>query len=150
MRLFALLAASSFAALVAPASGFGDEKDDKKKAEVEWAKEVAVDFIKAIQTQEYIQARRLLTPELAKEFEKRVPDAPAPLDVGRFTSWEFDADKVSPDKDEVAVRGRLRGKDGLIEHTSAFSIRLVKAKEPGRWRIDFFLFERCQEVPAKK
>ena len=126
------------------------KKDEKKQAEAEWAKQVVVDFLKAIQAQQYTQAHRLLTTETAKEYVKRVADAPSPLDNGRFAGWEFDADKVSPDKDEVVVRGQIKGKIEKTDYTSAFTVRVVKERGEGRWRIDYFLFEKCQEVPVRK
>lgn len=125
-------------------------KDDRKKAEVEWAKDVAVDFLKAIKSQQGSKANRLFTPDLAKQYENQSVDVSPPLNVGRFSAWEFDPEKVSPDKAEVVVRGRLTGKYEKTEFTSAFTIRVVKTTEPGLWRIDYFLFEKCQEVPVKK
>jgi hypothetical protein len=56
---------------------------------------------------------------------------------------------VAPDKDEVMLEGMLTGlfRD---EVEAPFTVRVVKVKESGRWRIDYFLFGELRDNATKK
>jgi hypothetical protein len=141
--------------LLAASLATGDGPGDKKKSEAEWAKAVAVDFLKSVQAKETKQSLQLLTPKLAARLEqvadvKRSIQPPTPLHEGSVDSWEFASEKVAPDKDEVAFGGKVVGKYSGSSYESSFTIRVVKDKDAGRWRIDYFLFEECKARPAKK
>jgi hypothetical protein len=41
---------------------------------------------------------------------------------------------MAPDKDEALFRGTFKGKKG----EAAFSLRVVKEKDSGKWRVSFF------------
>jgi hypothetical protein len=109
----------------------------KKPAEVEWAKGVVTDFLKAMKRKDDRQARQMLTPELRDWYNKgsiQLPDEK--LDRAREDwTWEFVKDKIAPDKDEVMLEGALSGlfRD---EVEAQFTARVVKVKDSGRWRID--------------
>src|SRR5262245_58748680 len=82
----------------------GGDSSDKKKSEAEWAKGVAVDFLKAVRAREDAQALQLFTAKLAERIEKqaelkRYIRPPTPLDDGAVESWEFATEKMAPDKD---------------------------------------------------
>jgi hypothetical protein len=132
--------------LIATSLAYADAGDKvaQKQAEVEWAKGVATDFLKAMKRKDDRQARQLLTPELRDWYDKGGIELPegklGKLDRSREDwNWEFVKDKVAPDKDEVMLEGILSGlfRD---EVEALFTVRVVKVKESGRWRIDYFLF----------
>jgi len=120
-----------------------DDSADKKKLELDWAKGVATDFLKAVRATEAPQARQLLVPELRKQYPGAI-EFPFPLGSGgTIDGWQFAKEQMAPDRDEVVIEGKATGKNAEKEYESSFSLRVVKCKDSGRWRIDYFLIEQC-------
>jgi hypothetical protein len=150
MKHFTVLAV----VLMATSLAHGGDEADNRKAEVEWAKDVVTDFLKAVKAEEFGQARRLLTPELRREYNKDKIFLPA--GAGIFLepiSWEFSKDeiaKIAPDKGEVVLRGMVYVRSGDKKAKGAFTIRVVKVKDTGLWRIDYLLVEEPPAKPKRK
>jgi hypothetical protein len=112
------------------------EVSDRQLAEVKWAKEIVLDFFAAAKASFDEQAVNLLAPELKKLIH---PEASGTWLHNRFRlhnidSWSVTSEVMSPEKDEVLFRGTFRGLQG----DAPFSVRVVKEKDGGKWRIMFF------------
>jgi hypothetical protein len=136
---------ASLFVLVLGAPAPGDEKADKKQAELKWAKGVATDFLKAVTASENEQAEQLMTADL----KKSVGDANwllrvynAQLRKGHTITEE----QIAPDQDEASFKGLLQGE----KHEADYSLRVVREKDSGRWRVAYFHFEKVREIPASK
>lgn len=90
----------------------------------------------------------MLVPGLAAKAGYLGP--PFPLSAGVLDSWTITSEKVAHDKNELAFSGKLLGANVATRYASPFTIRVIKEKDSGRWRIDYFVFERCLELPAQK
>ena len=56
-------------------------------------------------------------------------------------SFTIAEESLSPEKDEVAFRGRLEGRNADSKQVqSKFTLRLAKDKESGKWRVSFFTY----------
>jgi hypothetical protein len=131
MNRFVLLAV----VLIANPLALGHDK--ASKAETEWAKGVVTDYLKAARKDDWHQARQLLTAELRKGYEKN--GFPAPR--GYMLKWVFSRDQIAPDGNEVVLEGILSSRQGDKGLEFEFTVRVVKIKASGQWRIDYFLFE---------
>jgi hypothetical protein len=113
--------------------------EDAKKAELAWAKEVAADFLSAGLSGNYASAEALATPEFKKTLQESGPTSVTSLlssaaAGGGAESWSISTEEIAPDKDEAMFRGTFRGKKG----EAAFSVRVIKEKDGGKWRVGFF------------
>jgi len=126
------------------ASAFAGAPDDKKKSEQEWAKGVAIDFVKAIMAREPMQAKQLLVPELAKVTTAQ--DLPSPLHELSLPGdrWELAKELMAPDKNELALEVTFTCNTGDKVYEKPLSLRIVKHKDSGQWRIDYFLFGKLK------
>jgi hypothetical protein len=125
--------------LIASPLAYGDDKASSK-AEIEWAKGVVTDYLEAARVGgDHRQARRLLTAELRKAYEK--DEFPQPFQC-YIQKWEFSKNKIAPDKNEVVLEGIISGVYGETHPKVAFTVRVVKEKLSGQWRIDYFLFKK--------
>jgi hypothetical protein len=145
MRLHLLSLVVAVAAL-APARAADPAVSDpaKKKAELKWARGVADDFLAALGTGESKAATALLTADYAKAIAGKGSAA------DYLARWFNPAEKstitgedISPDDDEVQLKGTLESSngDGTVTWRSAFVLRVVKEKDSGRWRVGFVLVE---------
>ena len=113
----------------------------KKTAELKWAKGVAKDFLKAAFKGQLEQAESLIDSSLkksfAKEGEKRLREwLNNSIAIRGFRAPVFQSEKIAPDQDEASFQGRFEDK----EKSFGFSLRVVKDKESGKWRVSYFRF----------
>src|SRR5206468_724793 len=100
-------------------------------------KEVAVDFLNAGLQNNYASAEALVTAEfkrVLKEGSTSVTDRLSEVMGNGAEAWSVTSEGMAPDKDEALFRGTFKGKQG----EAPFSLRVVKEKEGGKWRIGFF------------
>jgi hypothetical protein len=140
MRLL-LLFCLSLMAFTAPLHA---DDDVKKKAEVNWARGVADDFLKALENQDHANIQTLLTPEYAKLLTNLDPQKREPADIVIQKAlyprtWSITAEDISPDRDEAVFEGEFGYRDET--KAKAFALRIVKGKEAGGWRICFLSVE---------
>jgi predicted amidohydrolase YtcJ len=112
------------------------EVSDRQIAEMKWAKEIVLDFFVAAKASFDEQAVSLLASELKKSIP---PESFGTWIHNRFRlynidSWSVNSEEMSPEKDEVLFRGTFRGLQG----EAPFSVRVVKEKDGGKWRIVFY------------
>jgi hypothetical protein len=130
--------------------------DDTKKAEAKWARGVADDFFAAMKKGETESAVGLLTAEYASSIAGKGSAAEALRRLLGTTAFTFEkatvtGESISPDKDEVQLKGELvRASNDATESVSAFVLRVVKEKETGRWRIGFVRTETSVSRPIPK
>jgi len=116
------------------------EKTDKKVAELKWAKTLVTDFLSAGTKREYDQATVLLSEELKKALEKS--SEPGRTFVSnRFSvylkgakDWSITSEDIAPDQDEAV----FRGVSSLGQEEAPFTVRVVKEKDSGKWRVNLF------------
>jgi hypothetical protein len=125
--------------------------EDDKKAELAWAKEVATDFLNAGLSGNYASAEVLATAEFKKALQESGPSSVTFLlssaaAGGGAESWSITTEEIAPDRDEAVFRGSLKGKKG----EAAFSVRVVKEKDGGKWRVGFFAAGPYKEGGGKR
>lgn len=112
--------------------------DAKKTADLNWAKGVAADFLAAAVSGQDEQAATLVDPSLKAAFGK---DSDA-----QFRDWlnntfaiygygesAFESEEIAPDRDEVVLKGYFKD----TKPARTFSIRVVKNKDSGMWRVNY-------------
>ena len=123
-----------------------DEKDAKKQAELKWAKGVAADFLAAVTAAENVEAAQLMTADYKKATRDltnwllQVPNEQ--LRKGHTITDE----QIAPDLDEASFKGLLQGE----KREADYSLRVVREKDNGRWRVAYFRFEKVRDIPAPK
>jgi hypothetical protein len=123
-----------------------EEKDEKKAAELKWAKQVADDFFDAaFKGCNLAQAETLLDSSLKKSIaDLLAADVRGWLaDIANhgFHDPAFESEEIASDLDEASFKGTLKsGKSSF-----RFSLRVSKDKESGKWRICHFLFKEQVE-----
>jgi hypothetical protein len=148
IRLYALapvLLLSGF--LMQPARAA--EGGEKKAAELKWAKGVATDFLDAAFHSNIEQAESLidssLKKTLAKEGETRLREwLNNSIGIQGFHDPVFGSEEIAPDMDEASFKGTFQGKGKKVY---AFSLRVIKDKEGGKWRVSYFHFKGREEKP---
>jgi hypothetical protein len=133
---------------------------------VGWARETAEDFLRAVLGARGETAKMLLTAEARQSFrpsvdlppppgEKvkyrfqqgqmvRIDPSATPVAVAEvFREFAIETSRLAPDHDEVVFRGSLKG-----ERQGTFTLRVVKEKDGGKWRVGFF-DAVITEAPAK-
>jgi hypothetical protein len=128
-------------------SARGDE-DVKKKAEFKWARGVADEFLKAVNKRDGANVEALLVPEYAKLLKDRTFGNPEPADavydrIGSIDKWTITGEDISPDQDEAVFKGVVESKRG----TRAFTLRVAKVKDAGRWRVCLLSVEEEKPHP---
>ncbi len=129
-------AALLFALFASPVRA--DEDDAKKTAELNWAKGVASDFLTAAVSGQDEQAATLVDASLKAAFGK---DSDA-----QFRDWlnntfaiygygesAFESEEIAPDRDEVVLKGYFKE----TKPARTFSIRVIKNKDSGMWRVNY-------------
>jgi hypothetical protein len=137
--------------LLSCASAVAAEGDTKQDAELKWAKEVASDFLTAGLQHNYASAEALVTADFRKALKEgntsvtdRLSDVVA--SGGGAESWVLTYEELAPDRDEALFRGAFKAKKG----DAAFSVRVAKEKEGGKWRVCFFAAGEYQEPEKAK
>jgi hypothetical protein len=123
--------------------------EDVKKAELAWAKEVATDFLDAALGGNYASAEALATADFKKTLQESGPTTITFLlssAAGGAESWSIGTEEIAPDKDEAVFRGTFRSKKGA----AALSVRVVKEKDGGKWRVSFFAAGPYKEAGDKR
>jgi hypothetical protein len=130
------------------------DRPDKKAAELKWAKEVVTDFMTAGLRGEHNQAVVLLSAELKKALES-TSEPDRTFVYNRFgvylngaKAWSVSKEEIAPDMDEAVFRGTCTGDEGQAE----FTVRVVKEKDTGKWRVHLFSVGRWKkpDAPPKK
>ena len=67
------------------------------------------------------------------------------VSADRGQKWELH-EEIAPDKDEAVFRGSFKGKKG----EATFSLRVVKEKDGGKWRVSFFAAGPYKEGGGKR
>jgi hypothetical protein len=127
------------------------EAETKKAAELKWAKGVMSDFLDAAFGGRLAHAEALLDVTLkktmAKESETRLRDwLNNSIAIQEFRDPKITSESIAPDQDEAAFKGTFQGKDRHF----TFSLRVLKEKESGEWRVSYFHFVEQERTPAKK
>lgn len=122
-------------------------ENEKKAAELKWAKGVAHDFLEAAFKGNTEMAESLLDSTLkktlAKEGEKRVSEwLNNRIGIQGFHSPVLASEEIAPDQDEAGFKGTFASKSGPYQ----FSLRVVKDKESGKWRVSFFQFDSVGSI----
>jgi hypothetical protein len=119
--------------------GQSTDKADRKQEELKWSKGVVLDFLVAAVKGEDEQAALLLSEDLRKALEKTGEPGPTFVHTrfsnNRIRSWQFLAEEIAPDQDEASFQGMFSGEQG----EAAFSLRVVKVKESGKWRVQLLV-----------
>jgi hypothetical protein len=149
MKIAGALAFGGFFMLLASAAA-AQAQGSKKQEDLKWAKGVATDFLAAMRAGEVEEAATLMTAEYRKSF--RVPDRPLPnwvygvRDAGLAKGHTIKDEQIAPDQDEATFKGLLQGE----KREAAFSLRVVREKAGGRWRVAFFRYGPARDIPAPK
>jgi hypothetical protein len=126
----------------------GSPDDAKRKAELAWARRIAVDFLETATNIDGTQTRPvealgLLTPELARGLQDDKGwnwlDSLAHYVHGPQISTE----ELAPNGSEAIFTGTLKGNDG--NPGRRFILRVAKESENGKWSIRFLKL-----LPAKE
>jgi hypothetical protein len=125
---------------------FAGEADSKKAAELAWAKGVAEDFLDAAFAGKGEQAQALvdssLKSVLAKEGEQRLGEwLNNSIAIKGFHDPVIRTEAIAPDQDEAAFKGTFQKGQKPMQ----FSLRVVKDKESGKWRVSYFQFREQDE-----
>jgi len=112
--------------------------DAKKAADLKWAKGIAADFFAAAVSGQEQQAAALVDASLIAAFGKN--------NEAHFRDWlnntfatygygeaVFESEEIAPDRDEVVLKGHFKDTKPAL----AFSIRVVKNKDSGMWRVSY-------------
>lgn len=122
-------------------------EESKKDAELRWAKGVAEDFLNAAFWGELEQAESLLDATFKKAFatqgEKRLREwLNNSIGTQGFRSPVVSSEEISPDQDEASFKGTFKG----ISSPYQFSLRVVKDKESGKWRVNYLQFNEVKKA----
>jgi len=147
IRLYALPAGLLLLSLLIQPARAADVSE-KKAAELKWAKGVAVDFLDAAFNGHLEQAESLIDSSLkasfAREGEKRLREwLNNSIAIRGFRAPVFQSETIAPDQDEASFQGTFQGN----EKSFSFSLRVVKDKESGKWRVSYFRFSERNEKP---
>lgn len=137
----ALLLMGWFSQLVCAADG-----TEKKAAELKWAKGVATDFLTSTFNSNLEQAETLLDSSLkkvfAKEGENRLREwLNNSIAIQGFRDPIFESEEMAPDQDEASFKGHFKAKEKRFQ----FSLRVIKDKESGKWRVSYFQFNEKEQ-----
>jgi hypothetical protein len=125
----------------------GGEAEGKKAAELSWAKGVAEDFLDAAFAGKGEQAQTLIDSSLksafAKESEHRLGEwLNNSIAIQGFHDPVIRTETIAPDQDEAAFKGTFQQRE---QKRLNFSLRVVKDKESGKWRVSYFQFREQEE-----
>jgi hypothetical protein len=135
--------------LCAPGALAGDKQKDKKSAELKWARGVASDFFEAAFKANLVMAENLIDSSLKKNFEKRGKTELKEwlnnsIAIQNFREPAIATEAIAPDRDEAVFTGTFRAKD-RPKKVLTFTLRVVKEKDSGKWRVSYFRFQEKDE-----
>jgi hypothetical protein len=133
---------AAVAMLAAPANG--QETKDAKAVEMEWAKGVAEDFLAAAIAGDSKSAEALADASLKAAHMREgetVFYSWIQFSIGsqQFAEPAIAKEAMSPDEDEAVFRGTMHRRTEPKEPFE-FSLRVVKEKDGGKWRVSMFRF----------
>jgi hypothetical protein len=134
------------------ATALGDDKQEKKTEELKWAKGIVSDFLNAGARQADDQAVLLLSSEFIKSIkeQKTTPESYVHSRFFNVTAAKasITSQEMAPDQDEAVFHGAFATDDGEAD----FTIRVVKEKDSGKWRVNFFVVGKYKKKdnPSKK
>ncbi len=145
IRLYALAAGLLLLTWFIPPAD-GADANEKKAAELKWAKGVATDFFDVAFTGKLEQAESLIDSSLqmafAKDGETRLREwLNNSIAIRGFVDPVFQSEEIAPDQDEAFFKGTFKTKEKGFQ----FSLRVVKDKANGKWRIGYFQFREQEE-----
>jgi hypothetical protein len=125
--------------------------DAMAKAELNWAKGVALDFLQAVTGNQQspnraalseASAMALLTPEFARLLEttKRPDGNPFERQAG-YSNPKITSEALAPNGSEATFVGMAMGVGASEGWQADFKLRLVKETSNGSWSIRFFLIQ---------
>lgn len=132
--------------------GPGKDKVVAEEPEMKWAKEIADLFLTDLQNAKFDHAGRLVvmarqkpgpgslvSSDLRDELEAHDYKF---KDGDEVTSWTITSSLLSPAKDEAAFKGTMQ----RPKRTTTFSLRIVKEKSDGKWRVEAFSAKTSKKV----
>jgi hypothetical protein len=121
------------------AIALGDDKPERKTEELKWAKGIVSDFLNAGARQADDQAVLLLSGDFIKSIKEQrtTPESYVHTRFFDVTAAKalITSEEMAPDQDEAVFRGTFSADDGQAD----FTIRVVKDKESGQWRVNYFI-----------
>jgi len=119
---------------------------EKKASELKWAKGVATDFLDAAFNSKLEQAESLIDSSLKKAFaregESRLREwLNNSIAIQGFRDPVFESEEIAPDQDEASFKGNFKAKEKRFQ----FSLRVIKDKESGKWRVGYFQFREKEQ-----
>jgi hypothetical protein len=119
---------------------------EKKAAELKWAEGVATDFFDAAFNSKLEQAESLIDSSLkkvfAKEGENRLREwLNNSIAIQGYHDPVFESKEIAPDRDEASFKGTFKGREKRFQ----FSLRVIKDKESGKWRVSHFQFREKEQ-----
>jgi hypothetical protein len=122
----------------------GKEKAEAEEPELEWAKEIADLFLSDVSAAKFDHASRLVVKArqnpgpgslVSSDLRDEVEALNDKFKAGdEITSWKISSKLLSPSKDEAVFKGTLE----RPKRTTSFSLRVVKEKSDGKWRVEAF------------
>ncbi len=121
--------------------GLAADEGDRRVAELKWAKGVATDFLDSAFNGNLVQAEGLLDSSLKRSFardgDKRVGEwLNNSIAIQGFRAPVIQSEDIAPDLDEASFKGTFQSGKKAFQ----FSLRVVKDKEGGKWRVSYFHF----------
>jgi hypothetical protein len=129
----------------APSGSQAAASDPKKDAELKWAREMAEDFLNDIVAGKWNNAAALTSKSYHNErwgrgFNAIKGEMDGTLDGHKpgqeLTAWTIASQQIAPDQDEASFRGQLTGP----QYAGEFTLRIIKQKDDGKWRVEQFSF----------
>ncbi len=129
---------------VALFAGAASGQENRKALEMEWAKGVAEDFLEAAIKGDDRSAESLVDTTMKARFAREGESALSnwlnnSVAIQHFSQPEISTESMSPDDDEAAFRGTMQ-RQADPKEPFEFSLRVVKEKESGKWRVSMFRF----------
>lgn len=124
----------------------GEDVKEKKAEELSWAKGLATDFLDAAFNFDLEAAENLMDSSLktafAKDGEHRLREwLNNSIAIHEFRSPVIASETIAPDQDEASFKGKFTGKSRRLQ----FSLRVVKDKGSGKWRVGYFRFRDIED-----
>ncbi|HEX5269948.1 MAG TPA: hypothetical protein VFW33_05655 [Gemmataceae bacterium] len=133
--------------LAVPSVGATADEEVKNAARVKWARGILADFWDASRTGECRQVEALISPELARAFQKTESNS---IDFGfhtylntkQYDSYKVLSEVVDPDGVEVLFTGEVTGKNVKGD----FKARVVREAASGKWCIRMFTVKERKDA----
>jgi hypothetical protein len=120
------------------------DPDPQKEIELKWARQIAKAFLQDVVAGKWESAAASTTEAYRKRDRSGTGFNTIMVEVDgdprghkrdqELSSFSFSEEELAPGHDEASFRGTLSGPDRV----GTFSLRVVKEKESGKWRVDHF------------